>query len=185
MQKFNEHLIIERTFDTFTRSLNELKSWLLQHGITHVAIESTGVYWKPVFNILEDSLKVILVNARHLKSVPGRKTDKIDSQWICKLLLRGLLKNSYIPEEKIRQLRDLSRYSTRLTQQLASEKNRVQKILEDANIKISSVVSDTSGVVATRLIDGLINGEKDISQLIESAYDREKRKEKSVINCRT
>jgi|SRR5665647_279135 len=161
-----------RTFDTFTSSLNELKSWLLQHGITHVAMESTGVYWKPVFNILEDSLEVILVNARHLKSVPGRKTDKIDSQWICKLLLGGLLKSSYIPGEKIRQLRDLSRYSTRLTQQLASEKNRVQKILEDANIKLSSVVSDTSGVVATRLIDGLINGQKDISQLIESTYHK-------------
>ena len=161
-----------RTFDTFTSSLNELKQWLLNNSIRHVAMESTGVYWKPVFNILEDSVNVILVNARHLKSVPGRKTDKIDSQWICKLLLSGLLKNSYIPEEKIRQLRDLSRYSTKLTQQLAAEKNRIQKILEDANIKLSSVVSDTSGVVATKLIDGLIAAKNDLTELINNSYHK-------------
>jgi transposase len=159
-----------RTFDTFTSSLNDLRSWLKQYGITHVAMESTGVYWKPVFNILEDSLQVLLVNARHLKNVPGRKTDKIDSQWICKLLLGGLLKASYVPEEKIRQLRDLSRYCGKLVQQLAAEKNRVQKVLEDANIKLSSVVSDTSGVVATRLIDGLIAGRQDLPALIAESY---------------
>ena len=159
-----------RTFDTFTSSLNELRSWLKQYGITHVAMESTGIYWKPVFNILEDSFEVILVNARHLKNVPGRKTDRIDSQWICKLLLGGLLKASYVPEEKIRQLRDLSRYTGKLIQQLAAEKNRVQKILEDANIKLSSVVSDTSGAVATRLIDGLIAGRQDLAQLIAESY---------------
>ena len=133
-----------RTFDTYTSSLNDLRDWLQLHGVTEVAMESTGVYWKPVFNILEEAFKVTLVNARHLKNVPGRKTDKKDSQWICKLLLAGLLKASFIPEEKVRQLRDLNRYSTKLTQQLASEKNRIQKILEDANIKLSSVVSDTS-----------------------------------------
>ena len=159
-----------RTFDTFTSSLNELRSWLKQYGITHVAMESTGVYWKPIFNILEDSFEVILVNARHLKNVPGRKTDRIDSQWICKLLLGGLLKASYVPEEKIRQLRDLSRYTGKLIQQLAAEKNRVQKVLEDANIKLSSVVSDTSGAVATRLIDGLIAGRQDLVQLIAESY---------------
>lgn len=133
-------------------------------------MESTGIYWKPIFNILEDSFEVILVNARHLKNVPGRKTDRIDSQWICKLLLGGLLKASYVPEEKIRQLRDLSRYSSKMVQQLAAEKNRLQKILEDANIKLSSVVSDTSGVVATRLIDGLIAGRQDIAGLIAESY---------------
>jgi transposase len=159
-----------RTFDTFTSSLNELRSWLKQYGITHVAMESTGVYWKPVFNILGDSFEVLLVNARHLKNVPGRKTDRIDSQWICKLLLGGLLKASYVPEEKIRQLRDISRYTTKMIQQLSAEKNRVQKILEDANIKLSSVVSDTSGVVATRLIDGLIAGRQDVEQLIRESY---------------
>lgn len=161
-----------RTFETFTSSLIECRSWLKQHSITHAAMESTGVYWKPVFNILEEDFEIILVNARHLKSVPGRKTDKIDSEWICKLLLSGLLKASYVPEEKIRQLRDVSRYCTKLTGQLASEKNRIQKILEDANIKLSSVVSDTSGAVATKLIDGLISGRNDIAKLIESSYHK-------------
>lgn len=159
-----------RTFETYTSSLNDLRDWLQLHGVTEVAMESTGVYWKPVFNILEEAFKVTLVNARHLKNVPGRKTDKKDSQWICKLLLAGLLKASFIPEEKVRQLRDLNRYSTKLTQQLASEKNRIQKILEDANIKLSSVVTDTSGAVATKLIDGLIKGRADTKALIDECY---------------
>jgi len=107
-----------------------------------------------------------------LKSVPGRKTDKIDSQWICKLLLSGLLKASYVPQEKIRQLRDLSRYSTKLIQQSASEKNRIQKILEDANIKLSSVVSSISGMVSTKLIDALIEGEADLEKFINSIYTK-------------
>jgi len=159
-----------RTFDTYTSSLNELREWLQLHGVIHVAMESTGVYWKPVFNILDEGFKVILMNARHLKNVPGRKTDKKDSQWICKLLLAGLLKASFIPEERIRDLRDLNRYSTKLTQEMASEKNRIQKILEDANIKLSSVVSDTSGTVATKLIDGLMEARTDLEALVDECY---------------
>ncbi|WP_262245741.1 IS110 family transposase [Parapedobacter soli] len=159
-----------RTFDTYTGSLNDLRDWLQGHGVTHVAMESTGVYWKPVFNILEEDFTVILVNARHLKNVPGRKTDRKDSQWICRLLLAGLLKASFIPEEKIRQLRDVNRYSTKLTQQLASEKNRIQKVLEDANIKLSSVVSNTSGVVSTGIIEGLMAGRTDLEALIDEHY---------------
>lgn len=159
-----------RTFDTYTSSLNELREWLQLHGVSHVAMESTGVYWKPIFNILDEGFNVILVNARHLKNVPGRKTDKKDSQWICKLLLAGLLKASFIPEERIRDLRDLNRYSTKLTQEMASEKNRIQKILEDANIKLSSVVSDTSGTVATKLIDGLMEARTDLEALIDECY---------------
>lgn len=161
-----------RTFDTFTSSLKELADWLVINGVTHVAMESTGVYWKPVFNILEENFHIILVNARHLKNVPGRKTDKIDSQWICKLLLSGLLKASYVPEEKIRQLRDLSRYTSKLIQQAASEKNRIQKILEDANIKLSSVVSKISGAVSTKLIDALIDGKEDLEKYINSIYTK-------------
>jgi transposase len=159
-----------RTFDTFTSSLIELCEWLLENNVTHVAMESTGVYWKPVFNILEDHFKVILVNARHMKAVPGRKTDKNDSRWICKLLLAGLLKASFIPEEKIRQLRDVNRYATKLKGELASEKNRIQKVLEDANVKLSGMVSDITGVVATRLIDGMIAGRKDLEALLEESY---------------
>jgi transposase len=159
-----------RTFDTYTSSLKDLREWLQLHRVSHVAMESTGVYWKPVFNILDEGFNVTLVNARHLKNVPGRKTDKKDSQWICKLLLAGLLKASFIPEERIRDLRDLSRYSTKLTQEMAAEKNRIQKILEDANIKLSSVVSDTSGAVATKLIEGLIAGRTDLEAMIDECY---------------
>lgn len=168
-----------RTFDTFTSSLKELADWLFENRITHVAMESTGVYWKPIFNILDDNFYIVLVNARHLKSVPGRKTDKIDSQWICKLLLSGLLKASYVPEEKIRQLRDLSRYSTKLVQQAAAEKNRIQKILEDANIKLSSVVSNISGVVATKLIDAIIENKVDLNQYLNTIYHKKLKSSKA------
>jgi transposase len=159
-----------KTYDAFTGSLTEMKKWLRSIGITNIAIESTGVYGKPVFNILEDSFEILLVNARHLKNLPGRKTDKADSRWICKLLLSALLKGSFVPPENIRELRDLSRYKTKLTGEVASEKNRIQRILEYANIKLSSVVSDTSGTVATKLIDGLISGGKDLEALINECY---------------
>jgi transposase len=159
-----------KTYSTFTSSLKEMKEWLKSLGITHIAMESTGVYWKPVFNILEDAFEILLVNARHLKNVPGRKTDKADSRWISKLLISGLLKGSFVPPENIRELRDLSRYKTKLTGQASSEKNRMQQILEDANIKLSSVVTDTSGVVATKLIDGLMAGRKDLDVLINECY---------------
>ena len=159
-----------RTYETFTSSLKDLKRWLRYKKVTHVAMESTGVYWKPVFNILGAHFEILLVNARHIKNVPGRKTDKADSQWICKLLLSGLLKGSFVPPEQIRELRDLSRYKTKLIQQASAEKNRVQRILEDANIKLSSVLSDMSGAVATKLIDGIIAGRKDMDRLIAENY---------------
>ena len=111
-----------RSFDTFTSCLTEMKEWLLANGITHVAMESTGVYWKPVMRVLEaDIPNVWIVNARHIKNVPGHKTDKMDSEWICKLLLAGLLKPSYIPPKEQRQLRDLTRYRNKLIQSIAAE----------------------------------------------------------------
>jgi transposase len=161
-----------RTYNTFTSSLIELKEWLKSLGITHVAMESTGVYWKPVFNILEEDFEILLVNARHIKNVPGHKTDKKDSKWIAKLLLSGLLKGSFIPPKEIRELRDLFRYKRKLTGQISSEKNRSQKILEDANIKLSSVVSDTFGVSATKIIEAMLKGEKDIEQLLTLCHGR-------------
>jgi transposase len=161
-----------RTYDTFTESLIELRNWLKTQGVTHIAMESTGVYWKPIFNILEENFSILLVNASHLKNVPGRKTDKVDSEWICKLLLSGLLKGSFVPEEKLRNLRDLSRYATKLTQQASGEKNRIHKILEDANIKLSSVVSDIDGTVSNRLIAGLIAGRRDLGRLVEETYHK-------------
>jgi transposase len=135
-------------------------------------MESTGVYWKPVFNILEEDFEIILVNARHIKNVPGHKTDKKDSRWIAKLLLSGLLKGSFIPRQPIRELRDMTRYKRKVVEQISSEKNRVQKILEDGNIKLSSVVSNMSGAVATRIIEDLIAGEEDITKLISHRHGK-------------
>ena len=160
-----------REFGTFTRSLTELREWLLSKGITHVAMESTGVYWKPVYHVLEPSgMTVWIVNARHIKYVPGHKTDKKDSAWICKLLLAGLLKPSYIPPKEQRELRDLTRYRKKLIEQIASEKNRIIRILEDCNVNLSSVLSDTSGVVGTKLIERLCSGEEVTMEYIESVY---------------
>lgn len=156
-----------RSFDSFTASIETLRDWLKEHGITHVAMESTGVYWKPVFNILESDFDVILVNARHIKNVPGHKTDKKDSKWIAKLLLSGLLKGSFIPPLPIRQLRDLTRYRKKTVQSISSEKSRLQKILEDANIKLSSVVTNMSGKTATKIINAMLDGEEDIDELVK------------------
>lgn len=155
-----------RSFDSFTSSIESMRDWLLDHKITHIAMESTGVYWKPVFNILEEHFDIILVNARHIKNVPGHKTDKKDSKWICKLLISGLLKGSFIPPRPIRELRDLTRYRRKIVGQIASEKNRIHKILEDANVKLSSVVSNMSGARANKIIESMIAGEEDIEKLI-------------------
>jgi transposase len=154
-----------RSFDSFTSSIEAMRDWLLEHKITHIAMESTGVYWKPVFNVLEEYFDIILVNARHIKNVPGHKTDKKDSKWISKLLISGLLKGSFIPPRPIRELRDLTRYRRKIVGQIASEKNRIHKILEDANIKLSSVVSSMSGATASKIIEAMIAGEEDIEKL--------------------
>lgn len=160
-----------REYGTFTSSLTEMKEWLLAHGITHVAMESTGVYWKPVYHVLESSsITVWIVNARHIKCVPGHKTDKQDSAWICKLLLAGLLKPSYIPPREQRELRDLTRYRTKLIQHVASEKNRIVRVLEDCNVKLSSVLSSTQGVTATKLINQLCEGGTVTMQDIDQVY---------------
>lgn len=162
-----------REFSTVTSSLKELRDWLLEHEVTHVAMESTGVFWKPVYNILEPAgLTVWIVNAAHVKYVPGHKTDKKDSAWLCKLLLAGLLKPSYIPAKEQRELRDLTRYRTTLIQSNASNKNRIIRILEDANIKLSSVLSSTSGAVGTKLINKLCDGMEVTMQDIDEVYHK-------------
>jgi predicted transposase YbfD/YdcC len=157
-----------RTFQSTTRSLTQLKEWLLELGVTHVAMESTGVYWKPVMNILEPGgFTVMVVNARHIKYVPGHKTDKKDSAWICKLLRAGLLKGSFIPCRDQRDLRDLTRYRRKLVQQQSAEHNRMIRIFEDANLKLSSVFSNIRGKTCTAVIDAVIDGETDPSRLSE------------------
>lgn len=155
-----------RTFQSTTRSLTELKEWLLSLGVTHVAMESTGVYWKPVMNILEPGgFTILVVNARHIKYVPGHKTDKKDSAWICKLLRAGLLKGSFVPSREQRDLRDLTRYRRKLVQQQSAEHNRMIRIFEDANLKLSSVFSNIRGKTCTRVIDAVIAGETDPEKL--------------------
>lgn len=158
-----------RSFDTFTRSLTQLREWLVSLGITHVAMESTGVYWKPIYNVFEGFIPHIwIVNARHIKNVPGHKTDKNDSEWICQLLMAGLLKPSFIPPKAQRELRDLTRYRRKLIQSVSANKNRIIRILEDGNIKLSSVLSDTSGATAVKLIDMLCDGKQITLSDIES-----------------
>jgi transposase len=174
-----------RSFDAFTSSLNELRDWCKSEMVTHIAMESTGIYWKPLFNVLEEDFEIILVNARHIKNVPGHKTDKKDSVWISKLLLSGLLKGSFIPPVAIRELRDLVRYKKKKTQFIAAEKNRMIKFLEDCNIKLSSVVSDTQGVSATKMIDAIIDGVDDVSQLMTFAHGRIKASKEDIAKALT
>jgi transposase len=161
-----------RTFGTMTGDLLELADWLATHGVTTVAIESTGVYWKPVYYILEDLFPVMLVNAQHIKQVPGRKTDVKDCQWIAELLQYGLLHPSFVPPTEIRELRDLTRQRAQLVSERTAVSNRIQKVLEDANIKLSSVASDVLGVSGRAMIAALIGGESDPEQLAELARRR-------------
>jgi transposase len=153
-------------------SLLKLADWLRAGQVTAVAMESTGVYWKPVFNILESEFEVLLVNARHIKYVPGRKSDISDSQWIGELLQHGLLKASYIPEVAQRDLRDLIRYRTSLVQERTREINRVQKVLEDANVKLASVATNVMGVSGRQMLEAIIAGEQDPEALAELAKGR-------------
>jgi transposase len=161
-----------RTFGTMTVDLLALSDWLLACGCTHVAIESTGDYWKPVFNILEGSCEVLLVNAQHVKVVPGRKTDVKDAAWLAELLQHGLLRASFIPPVAQRELRDLTRYRSTFIQERVTLINRVQKLLEDANIKLAAVASDIMGVSGRALVAALLLGHADPQALAELAKGR-------------
>jgi transposase len=156
-----------KTFGTMTHDLNQLSKWLKEYHIKHVALESTGVYWKPIFNILEEDFEIILANARRIKNVPGRKTDVKDSEWICKLLKNGLIEKSFIPPESIRYLRDLTRYRRSLSQDLGAAKNRLLKFFESVNIKVSSVFTDVYGKTAWGIIQAIVRGETSVEKLTE------------------
>jgi len=158
-----------RTFGTTTAELLRLVDWLAEEGVTHVAMESTGVLWKPVFNLLEGQCEVLLVNARHMKAVPGRKTDVRDCEWLAQLLEHGLVRASFIPPQPIRELRDLTRHRKTLIEQRASEVNRVQKLLESANIKLGLVVTDVLGASGRAMLRALQAGERDAAALAELA----------------
>jgi transposase len=165
-----------RTFGTMTAELLALADWLDAQGVTHVAMESTGIYWKPVFHILEDRFAIMLVNAQHIKRVPGRKTDVKDAEWIAQLLQHGLLAPSFVPPPPIRALRDLTRQRTQLIRQRVTAANRVQKVLEDANIKLASVASDPLGVSGRAMIRALIDGRNDPDALADLAQKRLRKK---------
>lgn len=161
-----------KTFGTMTRDLLALSDWLQEWGCTHVALESTGDYWKPIFNVLEASVEVLLVNAQHVKRVPGRKTDVQDAEWLAELLQHGLLKASFIPPAPQRDLRDLTRYRTTVVQEKTRVVNRIQKLLEGANIKLSSVASDSLGVSGRAMLEALVEGQADPAHLADLAKGR-------------
>ena len=173
-----------REFSTMTNDLRKLSEWLKEYNVTSIAMESTGIYWKPIFNILEDDFDVILANAQHIKNVPGRKTDVKDSQWIAHLFRNGLISGSFIPPRDIRDLRDLTRTRRKLVGHMASEKNRVQKVLEDANIKISSVVSKVFGVSSLNMIGVLLEkDELSADEIAQMAKGKLKKKVKQLVEA--
>ena len=161
-----------RTFDTHTAALLRLAEWLSAEGVTHVAMESTGVYWRPIWNLLEGRFTLMLVNAQHIKQVPGRKTDVKDSAWIAQLLQHGLLRASFVPPTAQRQLRELTRQRRQLIHTRCDVANRIQKVLEDANIKLSGVATDVLGQSGWDMIEALIAGEQDATALAELARGR-------------
>ncbi|MCA1617138.1 MAG: IS110 family transposase [Acidobacteria bacterium] len=165
-----------RSFSTMTDDLLRLLDWLVAEGCTHVAIESTGVYWRPVFNILEGSLEVMLVNARDAKGFKARKTDVIDAEWLADLLRHGLLKASFIPPLHIREVRELTRYRESLVREQTALANRIQKLIESGNIKLGQVVSDALGVSGKQMLRALAEGETDAEKMSEMARRRMKSK---------
>lgn len=169
-----------RTYATTTGALLELSDWLTQAGCPIVALESTGVYWKPIYNLLEDVVTVWLVNPAHLKHVEGRKTDPRDAAWLAKLLEHGLLQPSFIPPRAIRDLREVTRYRRKLIQERVSQVNRLQKVLEDANIKLASVASDVTGVSARAMLEALIAGTQTPAEMAELAQTRLRSKREAL-----
>ena len=159
----------QRRFGAMTQELQELAEWLRQFGVSQVAMESSGVYWKPVWNILEGQFAVVLANAQHIKNVPGRKTDQKDAEWIAQLLQYGLLRASYIPCEIIRDLRDLTRMRTSLSQEASRISSRIQKVLEDANIKLASVATNVLGKSGRAMLEDIISGEDNPEHLASLA----------------
>jgi transposase len=161
-----------RTFRTLTADLLALVDWLLALGVTHVAMESTGEFWKPVYNLLEGQLKVAVVNAQHIKHVPGRKTDVKDAEWLAELLAHGLLRPSFVPDAPQRALRDLTRQRCHLVRERGSVVNRMQKVLEWANIKLASVATDLTGVSARAMLEALVAGQTDLAAIADLARGR-------------
>jgi len=175
-----------RTFGTFEHELVELRDWLGDLGVTQVAMEATGVYWKPVWQVLDDGdvfEEILLVNPAHIKNVPGRKTDVNDATWIAQLLECGLLRGSFVPPAEIRQLREITRYRRQLTEERSREVQRLQKLLEDANVKLTSVATHVLGVTGRLILDALVAGERDPDVLAGMAKGRLRDKAEYLRQC--
>ena len=165
-----------KTFSTMTKDLLKLKEWLADCKVSHVAMESTGVLWKPVYNLLEEDFTVLVVNAFHIKTVPGRKTDVKDAEWIADLLRHGLIRGSFIPDREQRELRELTRYRRSIIQQRADVINLIQKVLEGANIKLSAVATDVVGVSGRAMLEAMVKGIDDPKMLAVMAKGRMRNK---------
>jgi transposase len=172
-----------RTFGTMTPDILRMADWLHSQGCTHVAMESTGVFWKPIYNLLEGEFELLVVNAQHIKAVPGRKTDVKDAEWIADLLRHGLLRASFIPGAEQRDLRELTRYRTTLVRERADTINRLHKVLEDANIKLGSVATDITGVSARSMLESLLAGQSDPTVLAELAKGRLREKSDALLSA--
>jgi len=158
-----------RSFATTTSALLELNDWLTEHGVTHVAMEATGVYWKPVWHLLEGHFEMVLANAQHIRNVPGRKTDVSDATWIADLLAHGLIRSSFVPPAAIQELRDLTRTRKQLVREISQHSSRIQKILEDANLKLGSVLSDVLGKSGRAILNAIIAGQTSPEKLVDLA----------------
>jgi len=165
-----------RSFRTLTAALREMRDWLRENGCTHVAMESTGIYWQPIYAVLDGGFELVVGNAHHIKNVPGRKTDVKDSEWIANLLRHGLIRSSFVPAKPVRELRDLLRYRRKLVDACAAERNRLLKLLETANIKLSSVASDVFGVSGMAMLRALIAGTETPAEIAGLARGRLRRK---------
>jgi transposase len=172
-----------RTFGTTTGELGQLAEWLESHGCTHVAMEATGVYWKPVWHMLEGRFELVLANAQHIRNVPGRKTDASDAAWIADLLAHGLIRSSFVPPSQIQELRDITRTRKQLVREIAQHTLRIQKALEDANIKVASVLSNVIGTSGRAMLAAIIAGEENPERLADLAVGTARRKRADLIEA--
>lgn len=172
-----------RSFQTTTSGLMDLSDWLVEHQCTHVAMEATGVYWKPVWHVLEGSFELVLANAMHIRNVPGRKSDVNDAMWIADLLAHGLIRGSFVPPEHTQQMRDLTRTRKQLVRELVQHTQRIQKVLEDANIKLTGLISDVLGRSGRAVLEALIRGESDPEKLVTLMSDRLKAKREDLVEA--
>lgn len=168
-----------RTFGTTTRDLIALADWLESRGCTHVAMEATGIYWKPVWHVLEGRFELVLANAQHIRNVPGRKTDVNDATWIADLLAHGLIRSSFVPPARIQDLRDLTRTRKQIVREISQHTLRIQKTLEDANLKVASVLSNVIGTSGRAMLSAIIAGEDDPERLADLAVGTARRKDPS------